>query len=105
MNFLSAEIIKSIKKPNITIGIRPQDIEIKTPNKGIINAFVQLIEKIGDKYVVYVNYKKQKIIIETSKNFPREREISLFWPKEKIHFFDKNGERIESAKINSFHQG
>ena len=107
MNFLSAEIIRDklpIKNRDITIGIRPQDIEIRPPNKGIINVSVQLVEKIGDKYVVYVDYKKQKIIIETSENFPREREISISWPKEKIHFFDKNGKRIESAKINSFHQ-
>ena len=98
MNFLSAEIIKSIKKPNITIGIRPQDIEIRPPNKGIINAFVKLVEKIGDKYLVHVDYRKQKIIIETS-NFSKEKEVSLFWPKEKMHFFDKNGERIESVEI------
>jgi len=106
MNFLSAEIIRDklpIKNRDITIGIRPQDIEIRPPNKGIINVSVQLVEKTGDKYIVYVDYKKQKIVIETS-NFSGEREISLFWPKEKTHFFNKKGERIESAKINSFHQ-
>ncbi|MDL1970182.1 MAG: ABC transporter ATP-binding protein [Candidatus Desulfofervidaceae bacterium] len=99
MNFIPAKVFKAnkkiskeIPKGDITVGIRPQDIEIKKAEQGFINVSVQLVEKIGDKYLVYTSCKGHKIVIETS-NFSGGEEVSLWWPKEKMYFFDKNGKK------------
>jgi len=87
------KVLKEIPEGDITIGIRPQDITIKKANEGLINVFVQLVEKIGDRYLIYTSYKGHKIVIETL-NFYTEKEVSLWWSREKMYFFDKNGKRI-----------
>ncbi|QLH54755.1 MAG: Glycerol-3-phosphate ABC transporter, ATP-binding protein UgpC [Candidatus Kapaibacterium sp.] len=83
---------------NLIIGIRPEDIYLTSRETSIINTTVKATEYIGYETLVYFEHqdKLYSIILDKNHNSPREGEqINLAFKTDFLHFFDKEGKRIE----------
>ncbi len=80
----------------LTLGIRPQDIVVRSKNGGTVNVLVQVTETVGDHSLIYAYADQQKFVVEVP-SVISEKEVSLEWPKEKVHVFDPEGFRVEQG--------
>ena len=77
----------------IYLGIRPEDISIKSNYEIQVNVKIDLIENLGFEKIIYTKFSENQIIIKSSKNI-NEQSLTISFSKDKILFFDKNNNRI-----------
>ena len=109
MNFLEGKIVdgtftsdsiqlqlKHTSQSNVTIGIRPEHIQVLTePQDGAIAASVYVTELMGNETFVFLSLGAHRLIARAPADFRAEVE-SKVWLRiavEKVHFFDPNGNR------------
>ena len=88
-----ANVINATNHPNVTIGVRPEDLEISTSNKGI-KMIVQVIEELGADGYLYGEAEsageKMDIIVRVDgRDHPKIGDAVHITPKPAhIHVFD-----------------
>jgi multiple sugar transport system ATP-binding protein len=92
---------KNIAEQDITVGVRPEHIELKGDPAQMIKAKVDVSEMMGSQIYLHVNAlgKDGIIIVPTlelgGKQFGLGEEISFTFPGSVVHVFDKDGKNLE----------
>ncbi len=82
----------------ITVGIRPENISMtEIENAVCIEGILKLPEMSGKEYILHVTVGDQEIscVSDNLHGLHVGDPIKLYFTKENIHYFDKDGERIE----------
>lgn len=82
---------------DLTIGIRPEHIELPDDGAGDIKASVQVVEPMGDETVLYAKIGDQPCTVkhQGGARFETGETVGLVFPKEKIHFFNTEGDSLQ----------
>ena len=75
------------------LGIRPEDISIKSDRDIQLNVKVDLIENLGFEKIIYAKLADNQIIIKSSQDFSNQ-PLNISFSKDKVLFFDKDKKRI-----------
>lgn len=92
---LEKQILPKLRK--FYIGIRPEDLTIVSNNNGDFYAQIETIEFLGHEAIIYFLHQGEMFSLVLKKNFENYKsgeKINLIVNKQKLHFFDWNGERI-----------
>lgn len=81
----------------ITLGIRPEHIEINKGNGFGFEIIVTNIENLGHEYLIYFEFEEKLYCVRTWERFNINigSVCSLFISEEKIFIFDMNGNRLK----------
>jgi ABC-type sugar transport system ATPase subunit len=84
---------------SITLGIRPEDWQISSPENSQIQAVIKRIENLGDHRLIEVQSGGNKIIVKTSSTgFYENESIGLNLPTDTVHWFERyTGKRIQAS--------
>ena len=75
----------------ITLGIRPEDIEIADDGSGMASATVTVVEPTGDRTYLHLDVEGQTITATVDEGIVSEgSEIQLSFPPDAVHMFDTN---------------
>ena len=77
----------------IYLGIRPEDISVKSDHEIQLNVDIDLIENLGFEKIIYANSSQNQLIIKSSENI-NNQSVNISFSKDKVLFFDKNKNRI-----------
>ena len=80
-------------KDEIYIGIRPEDISLKSNCEIQVDVKVDLVENLGFEKIIYSKVSENQIIIKSSENI-NNQSLKISFSKDKVLFFDKNKSRI-----------
>ena len=80
-------------KDEIYLGIRPEDISIKSDHEIKLDVKVDLIENLGFEKIIYAKLSDNQIIIKSSEDINNQL-LKISFSKDKVLFFDKNKNRI-----------
>ena len=80
-------------KDEIYLGIRPEDISIKSDREIKLDVKVDLIENLGFEKIIYAKLSDNQIIIKSSEDI-NNHSLKISFSKDKVLFFDKNKNRI-----------
>ena len=80
-------------KDEIYIGIRPEDISLKSNHEIQVDVKVDLVENLGFEKIIYSKVSENQIIIKSSENI-NNHSLKISFSKDKILFFDKDKNRI-----------
>ncbi len=77
------------------VGIRPEDISLE--NKSIISAeiTIDLIENLGSEKIIYTHINGSEIRIKSTQNI-KDKNITIYLPKNKLYLFDNNKNRLKA---------
>jgi ABC-type sugar transport system ATPase subunit len=91
--------LPTLPSGSITLGIRPEDWQISSPENSQIQAVIKRIENLGDHRLIEAQTGGGKIIIKTSSTeFYENEKIGLNLPKDKVHWFERyTGKRIQTC--------
>ena len=90
MNFLSGELIG---KPELILGVRPEKMFDGQDLK--ITVEVETIELLGSEKIIYFIMDGKKCCAKTSAEREIGETLELCISKNDLHYFDKNGNRLE----------
>lgn len=94
---------KNVAEQDITVGVRPEHIELKGDAAQMVKAKVDVSEMMGSQIYLHVNAlgKDGIIIVPTlelgGKSFGLGEEIDFTFPGSVVHVFDKDGKNLEFA--------
>ena len=77
------------------IGIRPEDISLEKNSEITIDINVDLVENLGSEKIIYTYLNDAEIRIKSSKNI-KDKNITIYLPKNKLYLFDNNKNRIST---------
>ena len=77
------------------IGIRPEDISLEKKSEIAIDINVDLVENLGSEKIIYAHLKDTEIRIKSSKNI-KDKNITIYLPKNKLYLFDNNKNRLKA---------
>ncbi len=77
------------------IGIRPEDISLEKNSEITININVDLVENLGSEKIIYSYLNNTEIRIKSSKNI-KDKNITIYLPKNKLYLFDNNKNRLKT---------
>ena len=80
-------------KDEVFLGIRPEDISIKSDRDIQLNVKIDLIENLGFEKIIYTKLSNKEIIIKSSDEIDNKL-LNISFSKNKVLFFDKNKKRI-----------
>ena len=80
-------------KDEIYIGIRPEDISLKSNCEIQVDVKVDLVENLGFEKIIYSKVSENQIIIKSSENI-NNHSLKISFSKDKVLFFDKDKNRI-----------
>jgi len=81
-------------KNDFYIGIRPEDISLENKSEISFEITLDLIENLGAEKILYSHVKGKEIRIKSSKNI-KNKNITIYLPKNKLFFFDNNKNRVK----------
>ena len=90
---------KEIKFENLNlinglyVGIRPEDISLEKTSELAVEISVDLIENLGSEKIIYSHLKGTEIRIKIAKNI-KNKNITIYFPKNKLYLFDNNKKRL-----------
>jgi multiple sugar transport system ATP-binding protein len=89
------DLISREGREELILGIRPEDFQLVSPGKGILNAEVLVIEPQGSHQVlaVEIDGKIVKIIISSDQKLAPGDPVSFDLDYRHLHFFDKDSEQ------------
>jgi len=79
------------------VGIRPEDISLENKSEYTVEISVDLIENLGSEKIIYSHLNNTEIRIKTTKNI-YDKDITIYFPKNKLYLFDNNKNRIKPDK-------
>ena len=77
------------------VGIRPEDISLENKSELSVEISVDLIENLGSEKIIYSHLNNTEIRIKSTKNI-KDKNITIYFQKNKIYLFDKNKNRLLS---------
>ena len=77
------------------IGIRPEDISLEKNSEISIDISIDLVENLGSEKIIYSHLNGTEIRIKTNKNI-KDKNITIYLPKNKIYLFDNNKNRLKT---------
>ena len=77
----------------VYLGIRPENISLKSDQDIQLNVKVDLIENLGFEKIIYAKLSENQIIIKSSDNVSNQN-LNISFSKDKVLFFNKNKKRI-----------
>ena len=77
------------------IGIRPEDISLEKNSEITIDINVDLVENLGSEKIIYTYLNDAEIRIKSSKNI-KDKNITIYLPKNKLYLFDNDKNRIRT---------
>ena len=80
-------------KDEIYIGIRPEDISLKSNCEIQVDVKVDLVENLGFEKIIYSTASNKEINVKTSDNI-LGKTLRISFSKDKIYLFDKSRNRI-----------
>ena len=80
-------------KDEIYLGIRPEDISVKSDHEIQLDVNVDLIENLGFEKIIYTKLSENQIIIKSSEDI-NNQILNISFSKDKVLFFDKNKNRM-----------
>ena len=80
-------------KDEIYIGIRPEDISLKSNHEIQVDVKIDLVENLGFEKIIYSKVSENQIIIKSSENI-NNHSLKISFSKDKVLFFDKDKNRI-----------
>jgi multiple sugar transport system ATP-binding protein len=102
MNFLPrGEVPASLSPRGSTLGIRPHDITIVAQGTGDEDAWVELVESRGSEKLVYLCLRGNnqgpavRVVAPPETQAEPERTVGLRFDREKLHWFNEEGRRVE----------
>ena len=81
-------------KNDFYIGIRPEDISLENRSEITFEITLDLIENLGSEKILYSHVNGTEIRIKSSKNI-KDKNITIYLPKNKIYLFDNNKNRLK----------
>jgi multiple sugar transport system ATP-binding protein len=100
--FVGSPSMNFIEKGEVTIGIRPEHIQVlTTPQDGAIEARVYVTELMGNETFVFLSVGDDRLIARAPAEFRAEVDTRVWLQiaTEKIHFFDPiTGEATKGTK-------
>ena len=81
-------------KNDFYIGIRPEDISLENRGEITFEITLDLIENLGSEKILYSHVNGTEIRIKSSKNI-KDKNITIYLPKNKIYLFDNNKNRLK----------
>ncbi|KJE34673.1 glycerol-3-phosphate ABC transporter ATP-binding protein [Thalassospira sp. HJ] len=83
----------------VTVGIRPEHLDLLQDGKGRINAPVRMVESLGAETLVYLDFGANAdnvtLRLQGTHQFAKGDQLSLSVPANKIHLFDiDSGKRL-----------
>ena len=79
------------------LGIRPEDISLEKKSKFSAKINVDLIENLGSEKIIYSHLNNKEIRIKSAYNIT-DKDITIYFPKNKLYLFDNNKNRIKPEK-------
>jgi sn-glycerol 3-phosphate transport system ATP-binding protein len=84
---------------DVTVGIRPEHLELLQGGEGRINAGVRMVESLGAETLAYLDFGANAdnvtLRLQGTHKFEKGEKLSLSVPASKIHLFDcESGQRI-----------
>ncbi len=77
------------------VGIRPEDISLENKSEFEVKICVDLIENLGSEKIVYSQLNNTEIRIKSTKNI-KEKDITIYFPKNKLYLFDNDKNRLKT---------
>ena len=103
--FVGSPSMNFIEGNALTIGIRPEHIQVLTqPEDGAIAATVYVTELMGNETFVFLSLGANRLIARAPAEFRAELE-STVWIKintDKLHFFDEQNQAIDHTDKSGF---
>ncbi len=82
-------------KDGLYVGIRPEDISFENKGEFAVRISVDLIENLGSEKIVYSHFNNTEIRIKSTKNI-YDKDIIIYFPKNKLYLFDNNKIRLKT---------
>ena len=79
----------------IYIGIRPEDISLENKSEIAVEITIDLIENLGSEKIIYAHINDTEIRIKSTKNI-KDKNITIYLPKNKLYLFDYNKNRLKT---------
>ena len=97
---LPTEIVDDLRAglpgDEVILGIRPEDLNLTEPGRGLADLEVEVIEPMGDTKIVYVDIggKRFNVVVESTRDVSEGDTVGLdiAWPN--VHFFSPEGPKI-----------
>ena len=77
------------------IGIRPEDISLENQSEISVKIKIDLIENLGSEKIIYTQVNGSEIRIKSTQNI-KEKNITIYLPKNKLYLFDVNKNRFKA---------
>ena len=77
------------------MGIRPEDISLENKSELAVRISVDLIENLGSEKIIYSHLNNTEIRIKSTKNI-NDKDITIYFPKNKLYLFDNNKIRLKT---------
>ena len=82
-------------KSDLYIGIRPEDVLLENSSEISVEIKIDLIENLGSEKIIYTHVNGSEIRIKSTKNI-KEKNITIYLPKNKLYLFDNNKNRLKA---------
>ena len=77
------------------LGIRPENISVKSDCEIQLNVNIDLIENLGSEKIIYTYINGSEIRIKSTQNI-KDENITIYLPKNKLYLFDNNKNRLKT---------
>ena len=78
----------------IYLGIRPEDISLENKSEIAAEIKIDLIENLGSEKIIYTHINGEEIRVKSNKSI-KDRDITIYLPKNKLYLFDNNKKRLK----------
>ncbi len=82
-------------KRDFYIGIRPEDISFENNSEISAEIKIDLVENLGSERIFYTHINDTEMRIKSFKNI-KDKNITIYLPKNKLYLFDNNKNRIRT---------
>ena len=76
------------------IGIRPEDISLEEISGIAVECKIDLVENLGSEKIIYTHINGSEIRIKSTQNV-KNKNITIYLPKNKLYLFDDNKNRLK----------
>ncbi len=78
----------------IYLGIRPEDISLENKSEIAAEIKIDLIENLGSEKIIYTHINGEEIRVKSNKSI-KDKNITIYLPKNKLYLFDNNKKRLK----------